>query len=317
MRRTLPLLLAVAVTVAACGGDDGTSDVQAASAASGGTEPAVVATDGSGPASDDSASGAAPADLPTSTHPDKPTDIDLPAGTPTELHVEVLEQGTGPKAEDGDTVIVDYIGVRSRDGEEFDNSYDRDEPFPVTLGKGAVIEGWDEGLVGVQAGERLQLDIPSDLAYGSEARGDVIGEDEALTFVIDVRAVIPQTDLADQPGEPGVPASEDADGVTTVDLIEGEGDELRAGDTAVLHIVLFRGDNLVALDTTWPKEPIQIPMGAGAFPALAEGMPGMRVGGRRAITFPPEAGFGPDGNNQIGLPADTDAILVVDLLGKY
>jgi FKBP-type peptidyl-prolyl cis-trans isomerase len=43
----------------------------------------------------------------------------------------------------------------------------------------------------------------------------------------------------------------------------------------------------------------------------------MRVGGRRAITFPPEAGFGPEGNNQIGLPAETDAILVVDLLGKY
>ena len=53
---------------------------------------------------------------------------------------------------------------------------------------------------------------------GAEARGDVIGENEALTFVVDVRAVIPATDPANAPTEPGVPASEGATEVTTVDL---------------------------------------------------------------------------------------------------
>ena len=67
----------------------------------------------------------------------------------------------------------------------------------VVLGQGGVIAGWDEGLVGVQAGARVRLDIPSDLAYGAEARGDIIGENEALTFVIDVRAVIPPADPSD------------------------------------------------------------------------------------------------------------------------
>jgi peptidylprolyl isomerase len=185
------------------------------------------------------------------------------------------------------------------------------------LGTGSVIKGWEEGLVGAQTGAQLQLDIPSDLAYGAEARSEVIGENEALTFVIDVRAVIPQTDPADQPTEAGVPASEGATEVTTVDLVDGDGATLEAGDTAVLELVLFRGDNLTALDTTWEREPIQIPMTEQGFPGLVEGMPGMKVGGRRAIVIPPELGFGPEGSPQIGLPAETDAIIVVDLLGKY
>ena len=54
----------------------------------------------------------------------------------------------------------------SEDGTEFDNSYDRGQPFPVVLGTGSVIPGWDEGLVGAQAGARIQLDIPAELAYG-------------------------------------------------------------------------------------------------------------------------------------------------------
>ena len=49
----------------------------------------------------------------------------------------MLEEGTGPAAETGDTVIVDYVGVRRSDGVEFDNSYDGGEPFPVMLGAAA------------------------------------------------------------------------------------------------------------------------------------------------------------------------------------
>ena len=82
----------------------------------------------------------------------------------------MLEEGDGPVSEVGDTVVVDYVGVRSSDGVEFDNSYDRGEPFPVVLGSGSVIPGWESGLVGVQAGARVQLDIPSDLAYGEAGR---------------------------------------------------------------------------------------------------------------------------------------------------
>jgi len=315
MRRTVPsLLLApiVVLSLAACGSDSASTSDSSGSLPAPGSDPAAdsSAAPGSDPTAtvDDSA--------PSTTSADKPA-VSIPAEIPTELQVTVLEEGTGPAAATGDTVIVDYVGVRSSDGVEFDNSYDGGEPFPVVLGTKSVITGWEEGLVGAQTGARLQLDIPSDLAYGAEARGDVIGENEALTFVVDVRAVIPATDPADAPIEPGVPPSEGATEVTTVDLIEGDGPTIEAGQTAVLHLVLFRGDNGVELDSTWDTEPIQVPLSEGTFPGLLEGLEGMKVGGRRAITIPPDKGFGPEGSPTIGLPADTDVIMVVDLLGAY
>ncbi len=318
MRRTIALLITSALLVAACGGDDDDSADAAADTAAppaddaGDAEPTPEGEDG------DEGGAAEQADDPEPpvTSPDKP-EVQLPAELPTALETTVLIQGDGPPAEVGDTVIVDYVGVRSRDGVEFDNSYDRNQPFPVTLGSNSVIQGWEDGLVGSTTGERLQLDIPSDLAYGDQPRGEVIGENEALTFVIDVRSVIKQADPADGPTEAGVPPSEGATELSIVDLIDGDGDELLIGETAVLHLVMFRADTLVPLDTTWETEPIQVPMAEGNFPGLVFGMPGMKVGGRRALTIPPELGFGQEGNPPLGLPADTDIVLVVDLLGKY
>lgn len=315
MRRTLPVVLLATLTLstaalAACGSDDSspssdsTSDSTSDTAAPDGSDPAI------------------PADSTPTTNPDKPA-VEIPTAIPTELTTTVLSEGTGPEAVAGDTVIVDYVGVRSSDGVEFDNSYDRFKPIPVVLGSGGVIPGWEEGLLGVQAGAQIQLDIPADKAYGAEARGDIIGENEALTFVIDVRSVIPVADPADEPTEPGVDASVGATEVTTTDLIEGDGATVEDGQTAVLHLVLFRGDNLVALDSTWSGdcEPncaaAQVPLTEGTFPGLLEGMKGMKVGGRRAIVIPPDQGFGPDGSPTIGLPANTDIIMVVDLLGAY
>lgn len=123
---------------------------------------------------------------PTFETPEKP-EVEIPSELPTELQVTTLIEGEGPEAEVGDTVTVHYVGVRSEDGTEFDNSYDRGSPFPVVLGAGGVIAGWDEGLVGVQAGERVQLDIPADLAYGDDPPpGSGIEPGDALTFVVDV-----------------------------------------------------------------------------------------------------------------------------------
>ena len=83
-----------------------------------------------------------------------------------------------------------YSGVLSSDGTAFDNSWDRGQPFTFTLGAGNVIPGWDQGLVGAKVGSRVQLDIPSSLAYGATGKGS-IGPNQALTFVVDVLAVTP------------------------------------------------------------------------------------------------------------------------------
>lgn len=128
-----------------------------------------------------------------STPPDAATgkpSAQLPTDEPAELVITDIVEGSGDAAEAGDTVLVNYVGVRSADGVEFDNSYDRGEPFPVVLGSGSVIEGWEQGLLGVKAGGQRQLDIPSELAYGDADRG-TIRPGDALTFVIDVVSVTP------------------------------------------------------------------------------------------------------------------------------
>jgi peptidylprolyl isomerase len=312
MRRTLPLLVTATLLFAACGSDDTASD--SSTDTSGVDAVAPVETSDTDAESDDTTDTGSVAPAPT--NPDKP-EVEIPDEIPTELVVTVIDEGTGPAAVSGDTVIVDYVGVRTRDGVEFDNSYDRFEPFPVVLGQGGVIAGWDEGLIGAQTGARIRLDIPSDLAYGPEARGDIIGENEALTFLIDVRAVIQPPDAADAPTEPGVPPSEGATETTFTDLVEGDGTELLAGQTGVINYVLFRGDNQVALESSWEAEPVPVPTAEGGFPGFVQGLPGMKVGGRRAIVIPPEDAFGPDGDPQLGLPAGTDMVIVVDLLGVY
>jgi len=304
MRRTLLIATIAALSLAACGSSD--SDAESDPVTSQDETDTVADAEVLPPDT------SAPAE-----NPDKP-EVDFPGEAPTELTRTVLVEGSGDAAVIGDTVIVDYVGVRSTDGVEFDNSYDR-QPFPVTLGNGSVIQGWEDGLVGAQTGERVQLDIPSELAYGENARSEVIGENEALTFVIDVRAVVGGVDPADAPTEPGVPLStgEGVDATEFEDLVVGEGTTLERGDTALIRYVNFRGDNGITIESNWGGDPLQVPFEEGLLPGLLEGMDGMMVGGRRAVTIPPEDGFGPEGNPQGGLPADTDMIFVIELIGVY
>jgi cyclophilin family peptidyl-prolyl cis-trans isomerase len=146
------------------------------------------------PVLDTSVRPTSPDDFSTSSeNPDKP-DVSLPAELPTELVITDLIEGTGDPAKDGDTLSVNYVGVLSKDGTEFDNSYDGGSPITVVLGTGGVIEGWDLGLVGVKAGGRRQLDIPAELAYGDQGSGD-IQPGEALSFVIDVVSIEPKPEL--------------------------------------------------------------------------------------------------------------------------
>jgi len=132
---------------------------------------------------------------PTTTTPPKPT-VKPPATAPTKLTVTTITKGSGPVAKSGDTLALHYIGVLQKDGSVFDNSYDRKAPITIQLGTGQVIKGWDQGLIGVQVGGRYQLDIPSDLAYGTAGKPP-IGPNESLTFVVDVMSITPA------PAQPG------------------------------------------------------------------------------------------------------------------
>ncbi|MDQ3945767.1 MAG: FKBP-type peptidyl-prolyl cis-trans isomerase [Actinomycetota bacterium] len=147
MRRSFILILLMAsLVVGACGGDKG--------------------GDGGGEAS-------------------KPK-VEIPDGPPpTELKIKDLKVGTGAEAVAGKTVTVHYVGVSWSDKEQFDASWDTGRPFPFILGAGDVIQGWDEGVVGMKVGGRRQLTIPPALAYREFGKGP-IKPNETLVFVVDL-----------------------------------------------------------------------------------------------------------------------------------
>ena len=78
--------------------------------------------------------------------------------------------GTGAIAQEGDIVAVNYTGWLQDTGELFDSSISRDSTFPVTIGAGGVIQGWELGLPGLAEGGQRRLIIPGDLAYGETGR---------------------------------------------------------------------------------------------------------------------------------------------------
>jgi peptidylprolyl isomerase len=116
--------------------------------------------------------------------------IPRPSGTPPRrLQKEDLVRGKGPRAKLGDTVTVHYAGVTFSTGEEFDASWNRGEPFAFPLGAGAVIAGWDRGVVGMKVGGRRRLVIPPHLGYGDRGAGGAIKPGETLIFVVDLVGV--------------------------------------------------------------------------------------------------------------------------------
>ena len=105
---------------------------------------------------------------------------------PSELLIEDLIVGNGDEARSGQTAVVHYVGVGVTSGEEFDASWNRDEPFSFTLGAGYVIKGWDQGVQGMRVGGRRRLVIPAHLGYGDRGAGGVIAPGETLIFVVDL-----------------------------------------------------------------------------------------------------------------------------------
>ncbi|MGX6449085.1 FKBP-type peptidyl-prolyl cis-trans isomerase [Patulibacter sp. S7RM1-6] len=117
--------------------------------------------------------------------------VDVPADTPPsyQLEVEDLVVGDGDEAVAGRVVEVHYVGVAWSDGQQFDASWDRGETFKFGLGRGMVIQGWDQGVQGMRVGGRRRITIPPMLGYGKRGAGGVIKPDETLVFVVDLLGV--------------------------------------------------------------------------------------------------------------------------------
>jgi peptidylprolyl isomerase len=129
----------------------------------------------------------APAKTPTSGPLSKEPAVPHPSGpAPTKLVTKDIITGTGAEAKTGDTVTVNYVGALYDTLKVFDASWNRNEPFQFTLGKGEVIPGWEQGVAGMKVGGRRELIIPASLGYGAKGSPPKIPPNSPLIFVVDL-----------------------------------------------------------------------------------------------------------------------------------
>lgn len=314
----IAICLAASLPLAACGGDD--DDTAATVATLAPTTTIVVPVD-----PDRCEDSPDPADYPDG---EAPTAI-RPCDVPTETTSQTIREGSGATSAVGDGVIYHATLIRSEDGELVDSSWADGRPHNLqSVGTGTEISGVDQYLVGVQAGEVLRLDVPADEAYGDTPPTELntVRAGDALTFVIEVMAVVPTLSPDDAPLNISVEPSLDATEVTTEDVVVGDGKVVEEGDVVVIAILIARGDNEVVLFNSWHQQnPLVIPLDpalmvgteTATLPGVFEGLQGATVGSRRVITMPPSEAWGDDGNPALGLPPDTDVIVVADILAAY
>ena len=112
--------------------------------------------------------------------------------TASGLEYEIIKEGTGNSPVSAKKVTVHYTGWLNKDGKpdaKFDSSLDRMQPFSFVIGKGMVIQGWDEGVMSMKVGEKRRLFLPASLAYGSRGAGAVIKPNSNLIFDVELLKV--------------------------------------------------------------------------------------------------------------------------------
>lgn len=189
MGQKFALGLAVgALTLGACGGQEEPADEMASALATWSTS---NCTSGELTGPGDLPTGAQTVDAAVAVVPGESPSISVVAGSPgaTVLGSTVLVPGSGESAALGDFVSVNYCGVGMETGALFDSSWLRGSPASFPLEQGALIQGWVDGVPGMQIGEQRVLVIPGDLAYGANPPGAGIAPNETLVFLVELVSI--------------------------------------------------------------------------------------------------------------------------------
>ncbi|MEU2505669.1 FKBP-type peptidyl-prolyl cis-trans isomerase [Streptomyces sp. NPDC007863] len=265
---------------------------------------------------------------------EKPTLAKGEGDPPKELKVNVISEGDGPVTKDGDALQVNYLGQTWDSTTPFDNSFDRGEPFTLTLGAGQVIRGWDQGLKGQKVGSRVEIGIPPELGYGEQGSPPSIKGGATLVFVVDIlkATTIPKsaegtvvaqenkdlpkvgTNTDGKAPSLTVPKTDAPTKLVSNYVIEGKGEPVKATDTLTVQYqgVLWKDGK--KFDSSYDRgAPATFPL-ANVIKGWSKGLEGKKVGSRVMLVVPPADGYGDQAQGPI--PANSTLVFTVDILTK-
>ena len=225
----------------------------------------------------------------------------------TELVTNDLVVGKGVPATAEDFVTVNYVGADHATGTVFDSSWTAGKPASFSLG--GLIPGFRDGMVGMKVGGRREIIIPSAQGYGATGQPPAVKPNEDLTFVVDLLSLRKLRPAPTVPSHPGpVPTQ-----LKVESLIDGHGKEAEPTSTVTVHYVGADWSTGKIFDSSWSRgQPTSFTL-TGVVPGFSQGITGMRVGERRAITIPSELGYGAAGQPPTISPNEP-LFFIVDLI---
>ena len=237
-----------------------------------------------------------------------------------------LKIGNGPAAQIGSVVTIEYTGWLAIGGRKFDSSYDHHgKPFPILLGGKSVMQGMEEGLMGLKAGGIRRLIIPPGLGYGDQGQSPTIPGGATLIFDLVVQSVsncpldtssniynstppsaanstpVVGPTLPSGPTSPPPLATTPStmlDGLQCIDIKLGSGIPAETGRNVSVEYTGWFAANGKKFDSSYDHggTPFSVPVGQGkVIKGFDQGLIGMKVGGTRRLIIPPALGYGVKG----------------------
>ena len=216
-----------------------------------------------------------------------------------------VEEGTGPEAEPGDSVVVHFRGQRT-DGVEFDNSYDDGDPLGFVLRGPGIPRGFTEGVDRMREGGTAKLLLPPNIAFGNNV---TVAFEVELVEVFPADPTDPDNVIAEAFEEQAGDVVTTESGLRYLQVEEGTGAAAMPGDSVFVH---YRGQfaNGVEFDNSYAREqPLAFVLGsANLIPGFSEGVALMKEGGEAKLLLPPDLAYGPFGSQSRGIIPQTPII---------
>jgi peptidylprolyl isomerase len=247
--------------------------------------------------------------------------------------VKVLKEGTGDESTEGSKVTVRQALFLGKDGKQLQSDFESKETPAFLLQGSETIPGLITALTGVKAGSRILFAIPPTEAFGSNGRAAAgIGASDDLVVVADILAVgkvlqqAEGTPVAPVEGQPTVafdpasgpkitvPKTAAPTALVVQNLVDGNGAEVKSGQTITVHYTGALWSDGSVFDSSWTrKSPATFDIGTGnVIPGWDKGLVGKKVGSRVLLVVPPADGYG--GKAQAKIPANSTLVFVVDIL---